>query len=65
MNTLQHWVSVAASLGLVFSVIYLVMEYTIGFIPMLRQWTLPGNIPGRRLVFTVVALICIVQFVTF
>ena len=65
MNTLHHLLSQAASFGMVFSLIYLVMEYTIGFIPALRQWMLPGHIPGRRVVFGLSTLLLIIKFVSF
>lgn len=65
MNTMHQLLAYLASFGMVFSAIYLVMEYTVGFIPAFRRWTLPGNIPGRRLIFSAVALLLILKFVSF
>lgn len=49
---------------MVFSLTFLVMEYTIGFIPFLRRWML-GEIPGRTVVFGLGVLFIVVEFVTF
>jgi hypothetical protein len=64
MNTLHHIISQTASFVLVFGLLYLVMEYTIGFIPVLRRWMI-GELPGRTVVFGLGALALVLMFVSF
>lgn len=65
MSTFHHFFSQACSFVMVFSLIFLIMEYTIGFIPVLRRWMLPGEIPGRMVVFGLGALFLVLKFVSF
>jgi vancomycin permeability regulator SanA len=65
MNTLHHLFSQMCSFVMVFSLTYLIMEYTIGFIPALRRWMLPGHVPGRTVLFGLGALLLVTMFVSF
>jgi hypothetical protein len=64
MNTFHHLFSQTCSFVMVFSLTFLIMEYTIGFIPVLRRWML-GEFPGRMVVFGLGALLLVVKFVSF
>jgi hypothetical protein len=65
MSTIHQLFSQACSFVMLFSLTFLIMEYTIGYIPVLRRWMLVGEIPGRMVVFGLGAFLLIVRFVSF
>jgi hypothetical protein len=64
MNTFHHLFSQACSFVMVFTLTFLIMEFTIGLIPVFRRWML-GEFPGRMVVFGLSALLLVVKFVSF
>lgn len=64
MRLFQHWISLTASYLAGFTTIYLVQEYTLGFIPALRNWVIGGVLPGRSLVFSALSIFLMARYVT-
>lgn len=62
MRIVHHWVSLTATFAMVFSFLYLLQEYTMGFLPILRNWMV-GPVTGRSIVFSVIALLLILRYV--
>lgn len=64
LQTAHHWISLAAMFGMVYSGLYLVLDYTVGFLPGLRSWMI-GPVPAKYLIFSALVLIFLYGFVTF
>ena len=66
MSLLHAYVSQIASIVLVYTGLFLIMENTLGFIPVLRAWTLfDGRVDGRSLLFSAIALLIMWRFFSF
>ncbi|ADB41292.1 hypothetical protein [Spirosoma linguale] len=61
MKTVLNVVSIAASFTVAISVLYLIQYYTIGMIPIMKQWTV-GRFYVKDLLFLMIAFIIIIEF---
>lgn len=62
MRSVHHGISLAATFLTIFLGCYLLLDYTIGLLPVLRSWML-GPIAGRSVVFTILVLVFIIRYV--
>ncbi len=63
MRIVRHWVSLIATFTAVFTSLYLLLEYTIGFVPLLQSWMLFGSVSGRSVLFSIAILLFIFRYV--
>jgi hypothetical protein len=64
MRIVHHWISLTATFLAVFLGCYLLLDYTIGLLPVVHSWML-GPIAGRSVVFAVLVLVFIIRYVKF
>ena len=66
MLIVLHWVSVGCSFLLVFSLTFLVQEFTIGYLPIRLLQARTGNgVPIKSILFALTSLVLVLEFVTF
>lgn len=64
MNEILNAISVFGSFLIVFSLLYFIQYYTIGYLPVFKK-VIKGKISVGDIVFPLVALSCIIIFVDF
>jgi hypothetical protein len=65
MRTFLHYLSVTATFVTVFSLLYLVQDWTLGLLPGLRSLVIGGWLPVKSLLFSAGPLFIIWRYVEF